>query len=151
MGIGFLLRIMSVVCTLIMDIEFHVNNRKIECMFNYDLNTNSSYLDSDFKGALVYLQDSLYSLSNMLLYVGLYQFVCAQSPQSMKGLLIGLSFAIRGLFQLLPAALLIPFVYIQQSFPSCGMDYYLMNVVVGVVAVVLYVHVAKRYKLRERD
>ncbi len=28
----------------------------------------------------------------MLLYTALYEFICAQSPSSMKGLLIGLSF-----------------------------------------------------------
>jgi hypothetical protein len=36
----------------------------------------------------------------MLFYVAIYEFICAQSPHSMKGLLIGTHFAIKGIFQL---------------------------------------------------
>jgi len=69
----------------------------------------------------------------------------------MKGLLIGLAFAIDGVSEVFAAVLIIPFACIRQFFPSCGMEYYLVNIVVGVVGVVVYVGVAKKYKLRERD
>jgi len=69
----------------------------------------------------------------------------------MKGLLIGLSFAIQGLFQLLASVAISPFIYARWSFPSCGMEYYVMNIVVGVVSLAAYVYVARKYKLREGD
>ena len=69
----------------------------------------------------------------------------------MKGLLIGLSFAIRGFFETIAAVVMIPFFFIRSSFPSCGMDYYLMNIGLGVVSLLLYIFVARRYKFRERD
>ena len=69
----------------------------------------------------------------------------------MKGFLIGLSFAIKGLFQALAALLMIPFSFVTSSFPSCGMYYYIMNISVGMLALLLYVGVARRYKYRKRD
>ena len=87
----------------------------------------------------------------MFIFPALYEFICAQSPHSMKGLLIGLSFAIRGLFDLLSSLLLVPFKFSHFSFPSCGMEYYMMTIVVGVVGLAVYVCVARKYKLRERD
>ncbi len=35
--------------------------------------------------------------------------------------------------------------------PSCGFYYYLANIVIGLVAVVVYVFVANGYKYRQRD
>ena len=67
----------------------------------------------------------------------------------MKGLLIGLSFAIKGFFQALAAA--IPFIFIDFLYLNCGVYYYMMNCVVGVVIFVVYVHVARRYKYRQRE
>ena len=69
----------------------------------------------------------------------------------MKGLFIGLSFAIRGLSELLASLLLLPIRFSRFSLPSCGMEYYMMTIVVGVVGLAVYVYVARKYKLRERD
>ena len=70
----------------------------------------------------------------------------------MKGLLIGVLYAIRGLYQLVATLHVLPF-----ALPtiihliSCGFWYYLMNIVIGVVALLVYMCVAKRYRYRERD
>ena len=58
-------------------------------------------------------------------------------------MLIGLLYAIKGLYQLLATLLVVPIIalfYSNISFPiSCGFFYYLINILVGVVAVGLYV------------
>ena len=69
----------------------------------------------------------------------------------MKGLLIGLSFAIKGFFQALAAAMVIPFISINFRNLNCGVYYYMMNCVVGVVILVVYVRVARHYKQRQRE
>ena len=71
----------------------------------------------------------------------------------MKGLLIGMLYAIRGFYQMVAAVLLIPYFlpvlfYVNQS---CGFYFYLMNIVIGLVAVLVYVWVSKRYRYRVRD
>ena len=39
----------------------------------------------------------------------------------------------------------------QHGLFDCGFYYYLVNIVLGVIAVVVYVWVSKRYRYRERD
>ncbi len=92
------------------------------------------------------MQNILSALSNMLIYISVVEFICSQSPSSMTGLLIGVLYAIKGLFQLVATALVIPFI-------SHGnrLSYSLVNIVMGVVSFVVYVCVARRYKYRERD
>ena len=71
----------------------------------------------------------------------------------MKGLLIVLFYAIKGLYQVFAALLIIPFTFdFQLSLPvSCGFFYYLVNIVIGVAALLLFVCVARGYKNRVRD
>ena len=65
----------------------------------------------------------------------------------MKGLFIGLLYAIRGLFYAFAAALSLPFALaMDNTHISCGISYYVMNTGVGVVAVLVYVWVSRKYK-----
>ncbi len=54
-------------------------------------------------------QNILSALSNMLIYIAAFEFICSQSPTSMIGLFIGLFYAIKGLYQLIATILLLPF------------------------------------------
>ena len=92
----------------------------------------------------------LSALSHMLIYIAVLEFICSQSPHSMKGLLIGLFFAIKGLYQI-TALLVIPFSIISNFPVSCGFFYYLVNIVIGVAALLLFVCVARGYRNRVRD
>ena len=59
---------------------------------------------------LVILIYVLNALSNMLFYITAYEFICAQSPHAMKGLLIGTFFTVKGIFQLISVLIiLVPF------------------------------------------
>jgi peptide/histidine transporter 3/4 len=91
-----------------------------------------------------------------------YEFISAQSPHSMKGLLIGLLFAIQGIFKFLGAMSIIPFSlkgiwedsYMQSHLPSitnCGFGYLLLNCTIALISLVLFTVAAKRYKYRERN
>ena len=75
----------------------------------------------------------------LLIKTGVFEFICSQSPHSMKGLLIGVLYTIRGFYQAITAILLIPFYFIRHLFrisPSCGFHFYLL---IGLVAVLAYV------------
>ena len=69
----------------------------------------------------------------------------------MKGMLIGLSYAIQGFFQLLGTILILPFSFKKHSYPSCGFYYYSTNVVIGLGGFIIFSWVAKKYKYRERN
>ena len=101
---------------------------------------------------IVIIQLIVAGFSHLLIYTGVFEFICSQSPHSMKGLLIGVFYAIRGLYQVLGALLMLPYNYLGAHMnPSCGFYFYLMNLVIGLVAVLVYVWVAKRYRYRVRD
>ena len=151
-GLGVLLMLASCGCTLVMLTVAHVEQEEVfGCMFD-QLGSNASVLLFPSQYA-PYAQCCLASLFTVLLYPALYEFICSQSPHAMKGLLLGLCFAIKGLFEFvgLITVLLFTIFAKKQVLPSCGMEYYILNVAVGVVALVVYSCIARRYKYRVRD
>ena len=90
-----------------------------------------------------------------------FEFISAQSPSSMKGLLVGVFFSIRAFFQLVSGVALIPFAYkrlwdskhMREHPPvtNCGFGYLLFTCVVALIGFILLSVVARRYKYRERD
>ena len=69
----------------------------------------------------------------------------------MKGVLIGILFAVKGLFQLIGVlGILLPFSFWQDS-PHAGLVYFLVNIVISVVGVVFFIVTARRYQYRQRD
>jgi peptide/histidine transporter 3/4 len=92
------------------------------------------------------------ALGYTLFYTAAYEFICAQSPHAMKGLIIGTFFAIKGIFQLIGALIVLPFSTMYTTVhPSCGSAYYLVTVLISLIGLVVYVLVARRYKYRQRD
>ena len=148
MGLGMLLVLLSLIVTFVMDTVAHHGN-KASCMFIFH------YRSTEFPDRLLLLQLTLSALSNMLIYIGVFEFICSQSPTSMKGLLIGLVYAIKGLFQLIAALVTVPFYVVWNGtklpHPSCGFYFYLMGLVVGVPSLLVFVWVARKYKNRVRD
>ena len=169
MGLGMSLTLLSIMASFAMDIATHHpgptsdNNTDFDlCMFQ-DVNElilldNQKLYHLPKKSPLLLIVPLvLTSLSHMLIYTAVFEFICSQSPHSMKGLLIGLLYAIKGLYQLLATLLVVPFAASYTSHPShvrqmsCGFYYYLVNIVIGLIAVLTYMWVAKKYKYRERD
>ena len=154
-GLGIIIMVAALICFLIMDTTLHAKQRDTPCMFpeTQSHSANASNIDDLYNYYLIAAENCLASLSTVLFQVALFQFICAQSPHSMKGMLIGLFFAIRGIFYGISGIILLQslFSFIHQSFPSCGMYYYLMNIGVGVIGFLIFVLVTKRYKYRMRD
>ena len=156
MGIGMFLVLLSLVTTFTMDTVLHSKNKEVACMLGsfsilfQILPSPGPFQDTTY----LIVQHVLSALSNMLIYIGSFEFICSQSPHSMKGMLIGLLYTIKGFFQLIASLLSLsfhsPWKY---SFPSCGFVYYLVNIVIGVFALTVYMCVLldRRYKKRERE
>ena len=95
------LMILSLFCSFVMDLSVHFTKAEdANCMFR-TYNKRINHLGNDlifniFPEEPLYqnvyfftLQNLLSALVNMLLDVAVYEFICAQSPYSMKGLLLG--------------------------------------------------------------
>ena len=102
------------------------------------------------------LPNILLNFGSLLVPATTFEFISAQSPHSMKGLLVGVFFAIKGLFQFISAAAVVPFAIpgIWNSInavTNCGFGYYLFTIVVALVGLVVFSVVVRRYRYRERD
>ena len=98
------------------------------------------------------VQHTLSSLYLMLLNLAAWEFICCQSPQKMKGLLFGLFYAIKAFYQCLATFLILPFYFFWrlQSI-NCRSGYYILNICVGLVSLLIYSFVTRKYKYRKRD
>ena len=97
---------------------------------------------------------TLNALSYLLLYIASYEFVCAQSPHSMKGLLIGTFFAIKGIFQLFGVVLYSVIgaeCNVKFGLPVSTFIYYFINIVIALIGLIAFVLVVRKYQYRQRD
>ena len=147
--LGMIICLLSLLSVFLIDIIGHIQHSSNHCFIQHlstsDLGISVYYL------IIPYI---LNALNAILFYTAIYEFICAQSPHAMKGLLIGTFFLIKGLFRFLGVtAVLIPFTWwdFNTSFPSCGFVYYLVNMVVAVIGLVAYTWVARKYQYRQRD
>ena len=92
-----------------------------------------------------------------LIMTSAFEFISAQSPHTMKGVLVGLLFAVRGFFQLTEAVLLFPLktiwnkVAIETPQISCEFSYYLVTSFIALVGLVLFAIAARKYQYRKRE
>ena len=159
-GIGMVLITISLICSLSLDTAGHtIGNPNATCIFgspvlNYSIPSPAEIQTLDISPYFLLIQNILTAVAYILIYGGTFEFICAQSPHSMKGFLIGVSFAIKGLFQLLGVLVVfLPFNFwsVSISFPSCGFGYYLVNIVISIIGLIAFTYTAKKYKYRQRD
>ena len=147
-GIGIIFFIVSLVCAFGLTTAIYHQNGIENCIGSNEI-SNKTHLWHNI--GIFFVQSCCLPLSNILIYTALYEFICAQSPHSMKGLLIGLSFTIKGFFQALAAVMVIFFNFIDFHSLNCDTWYYMINIILGLVIFTVYVLVARRYKYRQRE
>lgn len=156
MGLGIALVLLSLAVSFALDTLAHEQNDDGNtCMFGLTVDYSNFPPAVPQSPYYLTIQLTISALSHMLIYTSVFEFICAQAPHSMKGLLIGLLYAIKRLHQLLAALLVVPIIGMEiakKPFPiSCGFYYYLLNIAVGVLALIIFIWVARWYKYRERD
>ena len=152
-GLGMIIRLLSLLSVFIIDTIGHTQHLNIKCFIKQWYYKDEKYQLGISVWFLIFPY-ILNALSIMFFYIASYEFICAQSPHAMKGLLIGTLFTVKGVFQFIGAtAISIPFISwkFSTSFPSCGFVYYLVNILVALIGLVTYTWVARRYQYRQRD
>ena len=144
------LLLLSLVSLLLIDVIEHKIQPNEVCFL--DINLES---DDPFRGISMWylaIPCTLNALGYTFLYTSAYEFICAQSPHAMKGLLIGTFFTVKGVFQLISALITFSFSKWNKTLLlSCGSVYYLINVLIALIGLIAYTWVARRYKYRQRD
>ena len=155
-GLGMILMVTPILCFFILDTIGHTTTSAESYGAQICFLTDAYGLVTLVKtnSALLLIPIFANISGSMIFYIAVYEFLYSQSPHSMKGLMIGTFFAIRGAFQLLGALVFIfPFLAwnSMSSFPSCGFVYYLVNMVVAFLGMIAFIWVAKKYQNRQRD
>lgn len=153
LGVAAISYLISILCNLLIDAIGHgITHPNAPCMFVALQSSPKLQINS----AVLLLPNTFNAFGNILLKIAAFEFVCAQSPHAMKGLMIGIFFAVEGLFQLIGVIIILPFSldFWNSSYPtnpSCGVGYYLTNVVIALAGIVIYFITSKKYKYRQRD
>ena len=167
LGTGVVLSLLGVISMLIIDMVGHSktgngieqsHNTVIQCMFQidkYNYTVEHNPLNMHWS---VFIAPSLFlGIGPLLITTTTLEFISAQSPHSMKGLLVGVFFAIQGVFQLigitaiLPISLTQPWPLTLPSVISCCSVYLGFVLLIGLLGFILFIFAAKKYKYRERD
>ena len=160
-----LLSIAGVFCLLIIDLAGHFHHHHQHpkltngtCLFTsrYQVSEKGTPIVLNMHWSVNILPCVLLNVGSLLIRATAFEFISAQSPHSMKGLLVGIFFAIKGLFQSISAAAVLPFAIPNvwnrtSSVINCGFGYYLFTIVVASVGLVVFSIVVRRYSYRQRD
>jgi len=122
------------------------------CIFDVK-NRNNAAFALDYKWTPI--PNNVYLVSCYILMTTAAEFLCAQSPYSMKGLLFGLLFGLIGVFSVINYAWLLPFKAVIKSSPisfrlGCGFLYYFSILIILMVASACFICSCKFYRRRER-
>ena len=159
------LSIAGVLFLLIIDLIGHFHHRhqypnstNRTCLSTspYQVSKNSTPTVLNMHWSVSILPCILLNIGSLLTRATAFEFISAQGPHSMKGLLVGVFFAIKGLFQFISAAAVVPFAIPNiwdriHSVINCGFGYYLFTIVVASIGLLVFSIVVRRYSYRQRD
>jgi len=126
--------------------EVSVSNDSQSCWLGYLKYEMSSVYNISFYW--LYMPLPFSGLSYYLLFTSTTEFLCSQSPYSMKGLLMGLTYSLVAFFIAANYGLL----WLYQTFywhSLCGVVYYTVSVVVTVTLVFVFFIASKWYSRRQ--
>ena len=96
-------------------------------------------------------------ISLFIFFLSGIEFICAQAPFNMKGIIFGLAYPLYGLGTLIQSVLSIPFLNEKQSTLweraplTCGIWYFIIQTVIVTTSFIAVLVLIKRYKQRERN
>ena len=148
-GIGAAALVCLSIFGITAEITKYYTSTKSDSMFSWkdpDINTVYFFIGIPFNCALGY--------TAVILKKSILEFICAQAPYNMKGLLIGFLFTIQTMFIIVGDVIYMAwsnnwFAILDTS--TCGIWFYLTTLVLAVVSSALLGLVIRWYKARERD
>ena len=157
-GVGLVLNVISCILLLMLDaIGHHLEASSTPCIFLLPFNNQNETSAVVYVNYGVVVPKTLSLLAMLTIYTSAFQFIMAQAPFSMRGVLIGLFYFFHGVYTVIGYSIVLPFAIPFQANSttrlsvSCGTGYYLSNTVLAAIILVLFVLVARKYKYRQRD
>ncbi len=157
LSVGLILQMARVIALIAIDLKarhnyIKHNNSTIQCVFIAE----SGILSSNFNMKWMILPHFLNSVSLIALVTGAFEFICSQSPYSMRGLLFGAIYGCVILYRVIGHGVLKPFTkYSKQVWGtgiiSCEFWYLLLILLFLMAYTIMLCILMKWYKNRKRE
>ncbi len=129
------------------------------CLFTSEYrNTNNFTQTLQFPIEYLIVPETIAGVGWPIVNAAIFEFISAQSPHTMKGVLFGVFYFFCGFYNLLSVLTVFPFTshlvdtWTKHSrYLDCGFLYYIFNSLVGVVFIVASMATYKCYKYRQRE
>ena len=145
-GIGLFLVFLSFLLTSVAELAANVQSNSTTCMFHQD---SASNLPGCYLSIIKQLVNSVGVV--MVSYTS-FEFFIAQTPWQIKGVMVCMAVQTFGAFTLIGTAMdMLLENFPINVFPGCAFYYYSIYTVLILVIFVLFVCIAKWYRLRKRD
>ena len=154
-ALGFIVSLLGLSALLAIDVAGHlhaVSPDSSVCMF-YDADKGQGKIE--IHPLLLIPVIIVMAFGEMLVFISTLEFIVAQSPYGMRGLILGLFFMLYGIFVGLGTVLMMvfSFAFKKADFskqPSCGTSFITSVVGIGCVGAILYFISMRQYKERQR-
>ena len=147
MGAGIFLCLVTTMVKLVVSSVGHFYINASHCVFDDKAATETIPIPLYW----VLIVEFVNGVGVLITLCSLFQFVMAQTPNRMRGIMMGLVLTVFGASELGVVLLTKLFHQFQTATPSCVFYYYLVLSLLMLLMLVIYAILAKRYKLRERD
>ena len=148
-GAGHVIMLIGNLLNLTVDTIEHLHSNNTQCMFSDTSHGSANSLSIPLYWLLI--STSVSGVGQTLLECSSLEFIMAQSPNRMRGVMMGLTTVFIGFRYLVHYGLERVLEHFSNATPSCGFYYYLVLSILLMLSLVLFTIAAKRYKLRERD
>lgn len=156
--IGMVLQIATVIVLTVYEIYSHHQlaemndyNTTIPCVFN----AYQGVLSTSFDYRLMTIPDTLVSYSILMVAIGSLEFLSAQVPFSMKGIILGVSYGSTFIFSVILALIMWPFKTRVSSWGSgvisCGFWFNMLILLIQLLVSLILVPLIRWYKQRKRE
>ena len=148
-GAGLVIILIGNLFNLTVDTIKHLHSNNTQCMFSDTSHGSANSLPISLYWLLIPAIVS--GVGHTLALCSSLEFAMAQSPNSMRGVMMGLATVFLGFGSLVLYGIEQVLEHFSNVTPSCGFYYYLVLSILLILSLVLFTIAAKRYKLRERD
>ena len=146
-GLGIFLWLVNTLVKLSIDSIGHFYSNASQCIFNNNVATGTIPVPLHW----VLLTEAVHGVGTVVLACSMLEFMMAQTQNHMRGIMMGLYFALAGTAKIGSYFLNTIFHQFQTATPSCVFYYYLVLSLLVLLALILFTFLAKCYKLRERE
>ncbi len=154
--LGFIMTTLSLLAMTILEAVGHaLTNPKVDLSCVLTASPEDPKMNLDYRWLVI--PNIMAGLAYIMVGSTLFEFVCAQAPHSMKGFILGMVYSLYGVASAIGFLVVLAFyLAFSGSHPpkpvlGCGFWYYTMGFIISGVGLLVFVCVAKWYKLRTRD